>query len=90
MAQIKVERATEERLAELQTDRWSSWECGVETFDWEYAADEVAYVKEGKVTVEPVDGEAVTFGAGDIVWFPRGMRCRWIVHQPIRKVFRLG
>ncbi len=85
--QIKVERATAERLAELGVEGWSPWECGAETFDWQYSADETAYVQEGKVRVVTEHGQDVSFGAGDIVFFPRGLRCTWTVIEPIRKVF---
>ena len=54
MAAIKVEKATPERLKELGIDSWSAWECGVETFDWEYSSDETAYVQEGQVKVKTV------------------------------------
>ena len=87
MAAIKVEQATPERLKELGVEDWSSWECGVETFPWEYSADETAYVQEGQVTVTTEDGEVVEFGEGDIVHFPMGLKCTWAVTKPIRKVF---
>jgi uncharacterized cupin superfamily protein len=90
MSTIKVERATDARLRELGVDRWSSWGCGAETFDWTYDDQETAYVQEGRVTVREPDGSEVTFGAGDIVVFPQGLSCTWIVHEPIRKVFRFG
>lgn len=85
--QIKVERATPERLKELGVDAWSPWECGVETFDWQYSDDEVAYVQAGRVQVHTEHGQDVEFGQGDIVFFPKGLRCTWKVTQPIRKVY---
>ena len=88
MGRITVEKATDKRLAELGTENWSPWECGVETFDWHYSNVETAHVLEGKVTVKTDDGEEVTFGAGDIVVFPAGLSCTWIVHEPIKKVFK--
>lgn len=90
MARIKVERATEARLQELGVSSWSSWGCGVETFDWQYSERETAYVQEGRVTVHEDDGTEVTFGAGDIVTFPAGLSCTWTVHEAIKKVFKFG
>ena len=90
MAEIKVERATDERLKELGVERWSAWGCGAETFDWEYTSDETAYVQQGRVTVQTEHGQQITFGAGDIVHFPKGLRCTWTVHEPIRKVYTFG
>jgi hypothetical protein len=33
--------------------------------------------------VTTLDGEAVKFGAGDLVTFPRGLKCSWEVRKPI-------
>lgn len=90
MSEIKVERATEARLAELDVSSWSPWECGPETFPWEYSADETAYVKQGKVRVVTEHGQEVEFGAGDLVTFPRGLKCTWTVIETIRKVYTFG
>jgi hypothetical protein len=87
MSEIKVERATPERLEELGVDGWSPWECGVETFDWEYSSNETAYVKAGHVQVTTEHGQEVEFGEGDIVHFPKGLKCTWKVLKPISKVF---
>jgi uncharacterized cupin superfamily protein len=89
-AEVRVERATPERLRALGVEGWSPWECGPETFDWYYSDDETAYVKEGRVRVETEHGQVVDFGAGDIVHFPRGLRCTWTVLETIRKVYRFG
>jgi uncharacterized cupin superfamily protein len=86
MSKIKVEPATDEKLHALGVEAWSAWECEPSTFDWEYDMDETAYVKEGKVTVETDEG-AVDIKAGDIVTFPKGLKCTWIVHETIRKVY---
>lgn len=87
MRKIEIEKATPERLAELGVARWSAWSCAPETFDWEYDADERAYVQEGKVTVRTA-GQTVQIGPGDLVFFPKGTKCTWTVHETIRKVFR--
>lgn len=87
MRKITIEKATSERLRELKVEKWSTWECGIETFDWEYSSDEVAYVKEGQVKVRTIEGQDVEFGAGDIVTFPEGLRCTWMVIKPIKKVY---
>ncbi|MFH1130768.1 MAG: cupin domain-containing protein [Pseudomonadota bacterium] len=90
MSEIKVEKATPERLKKLGVDSWSPWGCGVETFDWEYSDDETAYVKEGKVRVLTEYGQEVEFGKGDLVFFPKGLKCTWTVIEPIKKVFTFG
>jgi uncharacterized cupin superfamily protein len=40
--------------------------------------------------VKAPDGEAVEFGAGDLVTFPRGLKCNWNVRKPIRKHYRFS
>lgn len=87
MSKIKVEEATPARLQELGVESWSAWECGVETFPWEYSSDETAYVKAGWVKVITEHGQQIEFGAGDLVFFPRGLKCTWTVIEPISKVF---
>jgi uncharacterized cupin superfamily protein len=57
----------------------------VSVFDWEYDATETCYVMEGEVKVTTPEGE---FGAGDLVTFPRGLKCTWNVRKPIRKHYR--
>ena len=87
MSQIRVERATPEKLRRLAVESWSPWECAPETFDWEYSSDETAYVKEGRVKVRTEHGQEVELRAGDLVFFPRGLKCTWTVLETIRKVY---
>ena len=87
MSQITVEKMTkEEARAQYGIDSWSPWEGGPSTFDWEYDTDETAYVLEGKVKVKTPTGE-VEINKGDIVTFPKGLKCTWNVLQRIRKVY---
>ena len=87
---MRVERATPEKLKTLNIETWSPWQCGCETFDWQYDEDERAYVKEGRVTVRAESGQEIAFGSGDLVFFPAGLKCTWTISEPIRKVYRLG
>lgn len=88
MSEVKITKPTEDELKEMDVERWSAWECEPSTFDWEYSTNETFYVKEGRVTVRHEDGE-VSFGPGDLVTFPKGMKCTWTVHETIRKVYKL-
>jgi len=87
MAKITVEKPSPETLDRLRVNRWSPWECEPSRFDWHYDSDETAYVLEGRVKVTCPDGQAVEFGAGDLVRFPRGLSCTWEVQEKIRKVY---
>jgi uncharacterized cupin superfamily protein len=88
--EIKKERPDEAKLKSLDLENWSPWECEPSEFDWEYADRETCYVKEGRVKVTTPDGQVVEFGAGDMVTFPKGLKCRWKVEETIRKVYRFG
>jgi uncharacterized protein len=67
-----------------------TWAKEVSVFDWSYDVSETCYVLAGEVTVTTADGETVSFGAGDLVTFPQGLRCTWDVRAPIRKHYRFG
>jgi uncharacterized cupin superfamily protein len=84
------ERPDKAKLDELAIEGWTPWECEPSRFPWEYDDKETAYVFEGKVTVDTEDGDTVEFGAGDLVTFPKGLKCTWTVHEKIRKVYRFG
>ena len=83
---IKIEKPSKEELDKLGIDNWSPWSCGPSTFDWEYSCTEVAYVFEGKIKVKTTQGE-VEINKGDLVTFPKGLKCTWNVIEPIRKVY---
>ncbi|MFC1753375.1 cupin domain-containing protein [Thermoproteota archaeon] len=86
MSEIKVEVPTQEKLDSLGVKSWSPWECEPSTFDWEYSANETAYVLEGRVKVKTAQGE-VEIKKGDLVYFPKGLKCTWKVIERISKVY---
>jgi uncharacterized protein len=90
MAKVQKEKPDEEKLKQLGIDAWSPWQCEPSTFPWEYDERETAFVFEGKVTVKTDDGEIVQIEPGDLVTFPKGLKCTWTVHETIRKVYRFG
>lgn len=87
MAEIRVERPTEEELKKLNVKSWSPWSCEVSEFDWEYDRNETCYILDGRVIVETLDGKKVEIKKGDLVHFPKGLKCRWKVIESIRKVY---
>ena len=94
MEKIKVERNIDEKRknelnipsAPRNENGWAVWECGVSEFDWSYSSEEVAYLYKGRVKVIYEGGE-VEFKAGDLVVFPKGLSCRWIVLEDVVKVY---
>lgn len=89
MPKIKIERPTKEMFKQLNIKNWSPWECVPSTFDWEYDCDESAYVLEGKVKVKTAE-EEVEIKKGDLVHFPKGLKCTWNVLERISKVYTLS
>ena len=64
--------------------KWATWEKEESLFDWYYDSQETFYVLEGDVTVTWDTGE-ISFGKGDLVTFPAGLKCTWQVQKKIRK-----
>jgi uncharacterized cupin superfamily protein len=80
----------EETIQALGIRSWPIWSCEVSSFPWTYDERETCLLLEGVVTVTPEDGPPVRFGPGDLVEFPRGLRCTWDVQAPVRKHYRIG
>jgi hypothetical protein len=94
MSEIKIEKLDKDKIKKLgipdypkDTAVWSVWECEPSTFDWEYSDKEICYIYEGKVTVKTPHGE-VKIQSGDLVTFPKGLKCKWEVRDKIRKVYK--
>lgn len=87
---IKESKPGEGRLSELGVFQWPIWTKERSTFPWTYDSEETCYFLEGEVTVTPEGGAPLRMGAGDLVVFPRGMRCTWEVHRPVRKHYRFA
>ena len=68
---------------------WPIWSCDISEFDWEYENKESCYILEGKVEVFSTS-ENVSFGVGDFVIFPMGLKCRWRVLEPVKKHYKFG
>jgi uncharacterized cupin superfamily protein len=91
MSRIIVEQPSAEKLAELGVKQWPIWSKEVSRFTWSYASQEIAYVLEGEVTIIPSDGNAeVSFKAGDLVTFPKGLSCTWDIKKPLRKHYQMS
>ena len=82
---IEVKKPTREELEALGVFDWGIWESPVTTFPWEYGSVEVCYFLEGKVVIETSDGKSVEVGKGDLVRFPKGLKCTWKVLEPVKK-----
>jgi uncharacterized protein len=65
------------------------WECTPGRFPWSYAKAETMHILAGKATFTPDNGEPVSFGAGDTLFFPVGVNGYWDVTETIRKVYAI-
>ena len=86
---IEVKQPAKEELEGQGVLEWPIWEKEVSRFDWHYDSEETCYLLEGRVEVTTPDGQAVTFGAGDMVHFPAGLSCTWDISVPVKKHFHL-
>ena len=89
MSEITIQKIPKEKLDSMNVESWPVWECEPSEFDWEYSDTETCYIIEGRVTVETAEG-AVSFGSGDYVIFPKGLKCRWKVTEKVRKHYKFG
>lgn len=82
---VIVQRPTPEQAAECH--KWPVWACGVSRFEWEYTQAEKCLILEGRVTVYDLADttQSVSFGPGDYVIFPDGLKCIWDVTEPVKK-----
>jgi uncharacterized cupin superfamily protein len=84
--QIEIRKPTEEESKNAES--WGIWEKEVSEFPWEYDSQETCLLIEGQVEVTTEEGEKVSFGAGDYVIFPKGLKCTWKIIQPVKKYYK--
>lgn len=87
MDKVKVWKPSEAEIKEAMD--WPTWEKEPSVFNWYYSEDETFYVVEGDVEVTLDDGTKVSFSAGDMVLFKKGVRCTWNVKERIFKHYKL-
>lgn len=89
--QIEVEHQPgHDRLQGLGVFQWLIWTKETSEFPWYYDEQETCYLLEGEVIVTPENGAPVHFGKGDLVKFPAGMACTWMVIKPVKKHYQFG
>ena len=76
---------TPAKLDVLYVDDWPIWTKEVSEFDWEYDRTETCYIVEGEAIVTPEGKEPTTIKTGDMVTFPKGMKCVWKITEAIEK-----
>ena len=89
MSIVVESNPSEENLAKLGVSKWPTWEKEVSVFPWVFPEQEMAYILEGECVITPEGGVPVTFGKGDLVTFPAGMKASWEVKKPLHKHYKL-
>lgn len=71
----------------ISCKNWPIWTCDVSEFEWEYTQTEKCLLIDGRVEVRdmPPSSKSVSFGAGDYVELPNGLKCIWKVKQLVKK-----
>lgn len=59
------------------------------TFDFTFPGDETIYMVSGSIDVELEGGERVELRAGDLAYFPEGLRTTWHVLETTLEFFTL-
>lgn len=88
MEKVKVWRPTEREIEEAK--KWPTWSKEKSVFDWYYDEPEQFYLLEGEVEVLLEDGTKVSFKAGDMVRFSKGVRCTWHIKKAVLKHYNFG
>ena len=90
VSQIIVEKTpSQTKLNALNVTKWPTWKKEVSTFDWSFPEQEIAYILEGDCIITPIGGLPVSFGKGDLVTFPAGLKASWQVSAPLHKHYQL-
>jgi len=79
---IIIRKPTDREISAMKTK--PVWTCDVSEFDWHYDSEETCLVIEGDVTVK-YGSKSVSFAAGDLVVFPKGLSCVWQVRKAVKK-----
>lgn len=86
MSEILIEHnPAPAKLEVMGVYNWPIWEKEESVFPWSYDQRETCYFLEGEVVVTPEGGEPVSMGAGDLVTFPKGMKCQWEIKSFVSK-----
>ena len=88
--EIEVKKPTPEELEKLNIKNWPIWEKEESSFDWYYDEQETCYFLEGEVEVELPNGRRVKVEKGDLVVFPKGLKCKWHIKKRVKKHYNFG
>ena len=62
------------------------WHCTAGTFRWFYDEDETIQLLDGGMTLHFDNGASRTCQPGDVVFFPAGTTCVWVIAHEVKKL----
>ncbi|QSR89230.1 cupin domain-containing protein [Methylacidiphilum caldifontis] len=81
---------SQNKLDELGVARWPIWEKEPSSFDWSYDQKECCYILEGEALIQVGEEKPLRISQGELVTFPAGLSCHWVITKKIRKHYQLG
>ena len=69
---------------------WPIWECEPSKFQWNYDNKEICLIIEGQAKISTKNGDIYFISAGDLVEFPAGLYCEWVITKVLKKHYLLG
>lgn len=84
MSSVIIEKLSNDEITKRGIKSWPIWTKEISKFDWFYDSEEECLILEGEVDVTTPEG-VYTVKAGDFVTFKKGLKCVWIVKNPIKK-----
>lgn len=86
---IEVRKPSAKELEDLNIKSWPIWEKEASSFNWVYDEKEICFFLEGEVTVL-YDKSSEKIGKGDLVVFPKGLKCKWDIKLKVKKHYKFG
>jgi uncharacterized cupin superfamily protein len=65
------------------------WRREPDTWSFERAHDEVAYIVSGVAEIDTAGGRALSIGAGDVLVSPNGSKGTWRISEPLTKLYAI-
>jgi uncharacterized protein len=87
MNNIEITQPGEVQIKELDIAQWCPWECEPSVFEWTYDDEEWCFIFEGRAIIKTAKQEKIEIKKGDLVKFPKQLKCTWQVLEKIRKVY---
>ncbi|MEW6011916.1 MAG: cupin domain-containing protein [Elusimicrobiales bacterium] len=85
--EVEIKKLSPKEIEELKIKTWPIWTKEKSEFDWYYDSKEMCYFLEGEVVVE-TENKNYEIKKGDFVVFPKGLKCKWIVKQNVKKHYK--